>query len=394
MKRVLFITSLYHPHVGGIETMVSNLAKFYRTQGVESVIFTKKWPVTLGDKEEYDDTKIYRVISARSDADFLSIIDWVKNNEKDIKADVIHVVGVRRPLPLIGLLLSRCWNVPLISTVAGGEIPNTGDGNTALVWNEGKDLMKPVLESSDMVTTVSKAIEFDLKKVVPNLPMVRTVYAGIDIKVIKNILCTEAKKDYIVSLGRLVPPKGIDTLIRAFKKIEFEYPDVTLIIAGSGPEEMNLKTLVKDLELEERVDFIGTVSIDRVVSLLKGAICTVVPSLSEGGGLVNIEAQAASCPVIASTAGGIPEYVRDNESGLLFEPGNYDKLTEKLRIIMSNESLRQRLIQGGLKHAEKFSWENLGPEYLALYQEQISLQQPKPFKAWSELTNKLWQKLI
>ncbi len=393
MKRVLFITSLYYPHVGGIETMVSELTHFYKEQGIESVVLTKKWPTSLDSTDENNGVKIYRVTSARTDEDFLSIINWLKSNEDKIKADVIHVVGVRRPLPLIGLLLARFWNVPLISTVAGGEIPNNGDDNTLDVWNEGEYLMKPVLELSDAVTTVSKALEYDLKKVAPNISKVQTIYAGIDINFIKNIPCTETKKEYIVSLRRLIPSKGIDTLIKAFVEIEHEYPNITLMIAGEGPEEQNLKTLVKDLKIEKRVEFIGTVSLVRVVSLLKGALCTVVPSLSEGGGLVNVEAQAALCPVVASTAGGIPEYVQDNESGLLFEPGNYIKLAEKIRMVVSDQALRDRLIKGGIRHAEKFNWKNLGPEYLELYEEKIKIQQLDTFKPWSELTNKLWLKL-
>ena len=87
--------------------------------------------------------------------------------------------------------------------------------------------------------------------------------------------------------------------------------------------------------MDEKVIFIGTIKLSRGMSLLKGAKLTVVPSLSEGGGLVNVEAQASGCPVIASRVGGIPEYVKDGESGLLFEPGNYKELAEKISLTMS-----------------------------------------------------------
>jgi len=393
VKKVLFICSLYHPHVGGIETMITELSQFYRGQCVKSVVLTKKWPTTLTEEDYYKDTKIYRVLSARTETEFSNIIEWAKNNENKIKADIIHVIGVRRPLPLIGLLLSRHWNVPLISTIAGSEIPNTGDSETETVWNESKEIMRPVLESSSIVTCVSKALENDLRKIVPNLNYVRTVYAGIDTELINSVLCTETEKNYIISLRRLIPSKGIDILIRAFKDIANEYPQVKLLIAGEGHEEENLKTLVKDLNLGDKIKFIGTVSLTRAISLLKGAICTVVPSISEGGSLVNIEAQAASCPVIASRVGGIPEYVQDGVSGLLFESKNLKDLADKVKTIISNAPLRNKLIQGGIEHAKKFSWDILGLQYLALYNKVIDTKQAESFQPWSELTKKLWLQL-
>lgn len=394
MKKVLFICSLYHPHVGGIETMITELACFYEKQGIESIVLTKKWPLSLEENDEFKDVKIYRVLSARTEDEFLEIINWIKINELKIKADIIHIIGVRRPLPLIGLLLSYYWNVPLVSTIAGSEIPNTGDPQTEAVWNEGKDLVKPVLESSDIVTCVSKALEKDLKKVVPNLKSVRTIYAGIDIELINSIICTETEKNYIVSLRRLIPSKGIDILIDAFKILTEKYSNMKLIIAGEGPEEENLKNLVIKLNLENKVKFIGTVSLTRSVSLLKGAVCTVVPSLSEGGSLVNVEAQAALCPVIASKVGGIPEYVDDGVSGLLFKSGNRKELAEKLKLIIEDGILKDKLIKGGVKHAEKFSWSNLGPQYINLYGEMIKIKKSKLFVPWSNLVNKLWLNLI
>lgn len=393
MKRILFISSLYYPHVGGIETMITELSRFYQKQGIESVVLTKKWPETLSQEYEYQSTKIYRVISARTEDEFNNIIEWIKNNEDKIKTDIIHAIGIRRPLPLIGLLLSRYWNVPLVSTIAGSEIPSTDDPQGGIVWDEGKDIMRPVIELSDVVTCVSKSLAVDLMKVIQNTKLLKIIYAGIDARFINSIARTETEKDYIISLRRLVPSKGIDVLIKAFREIADEYPHIKLIIAGEGPEEVNLKFLAKKLDLENKVKFIGTVSLSRSISLLKGAVCTVVPSLSEGGGLVNVEAQAASCPVIASRVGGIPEYVQDGISGLLFESKNSKDLVNKMKMIILNKALRDKLILGGIKHAEKFSWEVLGPQYLSLYEEMINAKKVESFQPWSDLTNQLWLNL-
>ncbi len=180
IKKVLFISSLYHPHVGGIETMITELSSFYRKNKIDSVVLTKKWPTTLADYDEHKETKIYRVVSARTDKEFSSIIDWIKENNICIKVDIVHVVGIRRPLPLIGLLLSRLWKVPLICTIAGGDIPDKIDAQPTKIWEEGKDFIPYVLMQTDRVNCVSEALTKDLKKLMPILPSVQTLYAGMD----------------------------------------------------------------------------------------------------------------------------------------------------------------------------------------------------------------------
>ena len=395
MKKVLFISSLYHPHVGGIETMITELAKFYRTQNIESVVLTKKWPNGLPDYECFNGVEIYRVISARKDEEFADLVDWLKNNSTKIKADIIHLVGVRRPLPLVGLMLGRLWNVPVISTIAGGEIPDAYDPQPGLIWDEGKEFIPDVLRQSDVVNCVSEYLSSDLKRILPDLKNVGTLYAGIDFSIINGSKPEQIKGKYIYSLRRLDPSKGIDVLIRAFNLIKDKFSDLYLVISGEGSEEKKLRELVNGFHLDERVVFTGTVELSRGISLLKGSLTTVVPSLSEGGGLVNVEAQAAGCPVIASRVGGIPEYVKEGESGILFEAGNYEELAEKITQVLSDDSLRKKLIEGGFKHAQGFDWNILAPKYIEIYLKNIEkYDKNQAFKPWSDLTTDLWNRLI
>lgn len=124
------------------------------------------------------------------------------------------------------------------------------------------------------------------------------------------------------------------------------------------------------------------------------AVATVVPSLSEGGGLINVEAQAAGCPVIASRVGGIPEYVKEGVSGILFESGNHEELAEKLSQVISDDGLRCAIIAGGYEHAKSFDWNVLAPQYFDLYLKTINEHKSTAsFEPWSDLTRKLWVKL-
>lgn len=394
MKKILFITSLYYPHVGGIETMVTELSSFYRKNGLEVVCLTKKWPETLSSYERYNETDIYRVISARTEQEFRDLVAWAKDNESKIKSDIIHVIGVRRPLPLLGLLLARKWKVPLVCTIAGGDISDKSDPQPTKVWEEGIGFIPEVLMQADSVNCVSGALANDLKVLVPGLKDIGVLYAGLDISTIKSIAKEQIKDQYIFSLRRLDPSKGVNLLIEAFSLIKDKFPKLYLIIAGEGEEEQNLRQLVEDRQVSDRTLFIGTVALERGMALLKGADVTVVPSISEGGGLINIEAQAAGCPVIASRVGGIPEYVKENKSGFLFESGNFTELAEKISDVLSNKSLRAKIIKGGYEYSQSFDWDVLVPQYVNLYKTLIDTYQvDKQFKPWSPLTRMLQSEL-
>lgn len=390
MKKVLFICSLYHPHVGGIETMITELGKFYLSKEIKVTVLTKKWPNDLSDYEDYGGIEIFRILSAKDDNDFLNVAHWLSTNHPRLKSDVVHAIGMRKPMPLIGFILSSIWNVPFIATVAGSEIPNEGDQDTDKIWNEGKEIIEPIINRADYVTCVSDYLCSALLRVVPNLKNIETMYAGIDIKKIEDTKLYESNEKYILSLRRLIPSKGIDVLIRAFGKVSNKLSGTKLIIAGDGPDKERLMGIVNDLQLQDRVRFCGTVNLCEGISLLKSALCTVVPSLSEGGGLVNIEAQAAGCPVIASRVGGIPEYVDDERSGLLFESGNHDDLADKILRVVNDEQLRSNLINNGKLFASKFDWSILGLQYIDFYNKMINVKSDSLIKPWSETVSMMW----
>ena len=394
MKRVLFISSLYYPHIGGIETMITELSHFCHKDNFYTKVLTKRWPFTLPEYDKYKGIEIYRVVSARDKEEFESIINWLKENGSKIKSDVVHVIGMRRPLPFIGLLISRLWKIPIICTIAGGEIPDKIDSRPAKVWEEGEKFIPDVLRQSDYINCVSGALVRELKELMPDLKNIETLYAGVDFSIIRGAQPEKIKDQYILSLRRLDYSKGVDILIRAFNLIKDIFPKLYLVIAGEGAEKNNLKNIVEDCSLCSRVIFIGAVGIERGISLLKGADLTVVPSRSEGGGLVNIEAQAAGCPVIASRVGGIPEYVKDGESGILFESGNFQELANKISLLLNDKIFREQIIEGGYKYAQKFNWEMLTPQYINLYEKAITnYDKNKNFRPWSDLTAGLWNKL-
>jgi len=119
----------------------------------------------------------------------------------------------------------------------------------------------------------------------------------------------------LLCIGRLVPIKGHDVLLRAFARAREAVPGLELALAGAGPLEAELRSRVGELDLASSVRFLGLVS--PVGPELESAAIVVVPSLGEGFGMVALEAMERGRAVIASDVGGLPEIVTDGETGLV-----------------------------------------------------------------------------
>ncbi len=138
-------------------------------------------------------------------------------------------------------------------------------------------------------------------------------------------------------IGRLIPIKGHVVLLRAFRHVLDERPDVTLEIAGRGVLEHGLKDLCRELGLDDAVRFLGHVT--PVQRAVENSMAVVVPSLGEGFGMVALEAMERARPVIAAAIGGLEDLVRDGETGLLVQPGDAESLAEAMLALAADPAL-------------------------------------------------------
>lgn len=154
---------------------------------------------------------------------------------------------------------------------------------------------------------------------------------------------TQSAQHKVVCVGRLHPTKGQDTLIRALAILKQLVPDIAVEFIGDGPFRENCLQLARELGVEDACSFEGDLHHDEVLNRMALANATVVPSRSEGFGLVNIESLAVGTPVVASCVGGIVEVIRDGVDGFLVPPDNPEVLAEKLLSLLSNSHLRRTM---------------------------------------------------
>jgi teichuronic acid biosynthesis glycosyltransferase TuaC len=193
---------------------------------------------------------------------------------------------------------------------------------------------------------------------------VRAVLPSVDPLVIPNgyddglFRLSERRRDLgLLFVGNLVPVKNLAALLRAYARRR-DLLSAPLTLAGDGPLRPSLESLAAELGIADRVHFVGVQSRAEVAALMARAVALVLPSLSEGWGVVVAEALACGTPVVASRVGGIPEIVGSDDGGILVAPGDEDALAaglveiarwrpDRLRVAASSRA-RPWGIQAGL----------------------------------------------
>lgn len=129
-------------------------------------------------------------------------------------------------------------------------------------------------------------------------------------------------------VGRLSSGKGIDVLLTAVAKLDFDFE---LMIVGSGELEEEMKVLASRLQKEQKVSFVGKIPNEKLVDFYNVFDIFVFPTLmNESFGNVAIEAMGCKIPIIGSNIGGLTDYISDGNNGYLFEPGNADELADNI----------------------------------------------------------------
>jgi glycosyltransferase involved in cell wall biosynthesis len=172
---------------------------------------------------------------------------------------------------------------------------------------------------------------------------------------------------YWLYVGGLSPHKNLPRLIEAFATLG---PDERLVIVGDFGDVFHthvpeLRALVDRLGVADRVNFTGFVPDDDLAYLLTRAHALVMPSLMEGFGLPAVEAMACGTPVVASTAGALPEVVGD--AGVLVDPKDVGSIASGMRSLIGHMGLRDRLSEMSLERAKHFTWDAAARSLLAVF---------------------------
>jgi phosphatidylinositol alpha-1,6-mannosyltransferase len=229
--------------------------------------------------------------------------------------------------------------------------------------------------TADLCRTLLQQLQIE---VAPHL--IRTIPLGTDPVFFRPGLDTsEVRARYelgqgrwLLSVARLVPYKGVDTGLRVLAELQQDYPDLGYAVVGSGEQLPELNAMACTLGLEDRVRFLTDVSDRDLPALYNCAEIYLGLSRSteldvEGFGLSLVEASACGVPVVAGRSGGIPDAVREGETGLLVDAERPELVAEVVRLLLRNSEMTRRLGIGGRKAVESFyNWDRVTSEVIRI----------------------------
>jgi glycosyltransferase involved in cell wall biosynthesis len=262
---------------------------------------------------------------------------------KRIKPDIVHTAAAEANFH--GIIAAKLVGV---KTIIGEEVGIPNHSSTA------QKIFRLVYKLADKVVGVSLSVKNHLvaiNEISENKGEVIYNPVSIPTKFPKP----DSEKFEIVYVGRLEVVKNVENLIKAFANSNNANAHLTIV--GDGRERNNLEELSSKLQLESKITFTGFIS--EPSKYLSNADLFVLPSFSEGFGIAVAEAMFLKIPVLCSNVGGIPEFVKDQKNGWLFNPNNVEELSTKLDeiIAMDYSSLIQIGMNGYEGVSDKFTVE-------------------------------------
>lgn len=341
-----------HPLAGGAEQIIHEHAKGWIRAGHKVTLFTSRYQGSLKE-ERIDGIYITRGGYQYLGVQIAALFYYLRNKKNfDLIVDQFHGLPFFTPLyarkPILAVIQETAREVWFLNPLPA-----------PLSWLVGTIgfLTEPLIfliYKKTLFMTGSDSAKDDLDKMGIPPKNITVVNHGVLVESL-NPQPPKEKKPTITFLGLLSKDKGIEDAIECFHKL-YKKGDFQFWIIGK-PETKNYDEFIKRKakKLGQKVRFWGLVSQKKKFELLAASHLLVNPSIREGWGLVNIEANSVGTPVVAYSSLGLIDSVKDQESGLLCKntPGDLAQTVEK---VLANKSLLKKLQQGALKWSKKFSW--------------------------------------
>ena len=357
--RILLINwrDIAHPEAGGAEVHAHEIFRRLAAAGNEVTFLTCAWP---GCESEVEIDGIRSIRGGKNMTFNYAVPGLMKKLDVDNTFDIV-IEDVNK-IPFNTLKHTRLPRLILFHHLFGSTIFREASFPIALyVWLWER--MIPRFYRDEWVQVVSQDTRNELVELGFDRERIEVVYNGIDSTQYTppddGGARTGAEEPYILYMGRIKRYKRLDLILEAFERAaRFGLSNRTkLIFAGLGDDYPRLKKKAEELGIEPRVSFLGRVSEEQKIDLLRSAVCVVNPSPKEGWGITNMEAAACGTPVVASRSPGLRESVRDGKTGYLFTPGDVAQFSARIVQIAGDPAMRERMAAAARDFALSVTWE-------------------------------------
>ena len=369
---ICLFTSSFLPNVGGMENVVDILAKEYKALGHQVVVLAKT-PRKMKTHPHFD-YPVYYYKRSRSEIFFLGAPEkMLKKLHEQYHFDVIHAHQMY-PTGYLAVRFSAKQNVPVLLTSHAGDVQEQSKYRKSRI--KCRRMIRtmqiaPIVtavgtgtcEEIDALTGMKKAYFLPNGCSEPDNPEIMA-------ELQEKLNTIDLKNGFDLSVGRLHPAKGLQNLVRAYKLLkDKEIDTVPYIMAGAGQMEEELKAAITEMQLEDRIFMIGSVTPQERDWLLRRCRFFFQPSLREGMPLTVLESLAAGAPVIGTDIPGIREILQDGFNGKLVPPGDPEVLAQVIEAVAQED-------HGAYKaHAKEIlnthSWRKIAEQYITIFERLI-----------------------
>ncbi|MCL4376538.1 MAG: glycosyltransferase family 4 protein [Candidatus Parvarchaeota archaeon] len=376
--KVLFLGWEFPPHsVGGLGTHSYNIVKALSEKGVivnvilpfkehtaiegvnfltfESELFESMYDLSTKKGMNSDSEKsLYR--------DVFNEVEEYKNKAAELSSkvefDVIHandwVTGKA------AIEIKKRTGKKLVATIHSTEYDRTA----GKPWERIEKEEKALIDNADTIVTVSRRLKEELISLYhADEKKTSVIYNAINREKFNGIK-RDSNRKVVLYVGRLSVQKGIDNLIKAFKIVSEKNDNALLYIIGEGPELSNLINLSINLDLSDKVIFLGRVPDAEMEMLYSIANVFVMPSVSEPFGIVALEAIASNVPTIVSSQSGVSEVIRNT---LTVDFWDTEQMADLILGLLDYSEANKEITKNAYRELDNITWEKAAEKFIEVY---------------------------
>lgn len=257
------------------------------------------------------------------------------------------------PSGIAAVILAKMFRVPFVLSLIGGDLYDPSKGISPHRHGALRAAIRAVARRAQAIT----AISHDTKKRAQHLHGITQPIEVVHIGLVPEQYGAMGREELhlppgflAVSIGRLIPRKGYEILITAWKQV----PDAKLVIIGSGPLRKRLEKHIASLGLQQQVWLLGSVENTRKGEILRAADLYVSAASHEGFGIVFLEAMDAGLPIVAPNEGGQTDFLEHEHNALLVDSSRPDAMAAAVKRIQQDQALQQEMRQQNSSHVKSF----------------------------------------
>lgn len=377
--RILMINYEFPPVGGGGGNVTYFISRNLARDGHDVRVITSQFR-DLPKYERLDGFEVHRVPVLRKSADVCGIHEMLTfvlsasiyslKYVKSFRPDIVHVFfGI--PSGPVAYLLKKLRDLPYVLFLGGRDVPRIHPDPPfyRLMYGILGPAIRSIWGNAKAVVACSEGLR-ELALNTEDSTPIHVIPDGVDLNKFHSVeRSANPEKVRILAIGRLIPRKGFDFLIKSLPEVtKNARKDFCVEIVGDGPMRSELTRLSEQLGVQQKIIFAGSVPYDKLAEKYQKADAFVLSSLAEGMPLVVLEAMASGLPILATKVQGMDSLVKEGVNGHLFPPADSSALGQYLTRLINDGALRLKMSQQSAKVIRKYDWSNITQQYLRIYE--------------------------